>query len=109
MTTEIETKKYRGKKPRYTIKAISDDRYTALLAQGFEAVNLNRTKVCGFFSINDHANGFEVIGHGPASGIRKVVKHDGFGPVAYCLPALVNGKLSLITVAGLLLPNHPIQ
>lgn len=107
--TEIATKKYKPAKPRFTIMAISDDQYTALLAQGFEAVNLNRTKVCGYFSIIDHANGFEVIGHGPASGIRKVVKHDGFGPVAYCLPALVNGKLSLITVAGLILPNHSIQ
>jgi hypothetical protein len=105
---ETKTTKYKGRKPRYVIELVSDKAYNTLLAMGMIPVNLNRTKVCGFFSIEEVPGGFDVVGNGPAEGIRRHVPHTKFGPVAYCLPALVNDKLSIITVAGNILPNHPL-
>jgi hypothetical protein len=105
---ETETTKYKASKPRYTIEAVSDKAYYTLLDRGVTPVNLNRTKVCGFFSIEEVPGGFDVVGNGPAEGIRRHVPHTKFGPVAYYLPALVNDKLSIITVAGNILPDRPL-
>lgn len=108
MTTETANK-YKAKKPRYIIEPVSDKAYYTLLDRGVTPVNLNRTKVCGFFTIEEVPGGFDVVGNGPASGIRRHVEHKGYGRVAYSLPALVNDKLSIITVAGTILPDRPLN
>ena len=88
-----------------TIEPLTNLGYYSLQALGMEVQKVyDRAKVCGYFTIEQLQGGYQIVGNGVADGFVLEVAEPNYGNVAHHLPAMVNNKLSIIIVTGVLLP-----